>query len=111
MSRSRREVRPWVHEGVDGGKRKLVSLLTNPDGDDFQRCIYFCLAGRGVVDMIEDLLWLELLLEARGRVAGAIHRWKVRMGSLASPYVVDEADGPIIAGSEDFRPGPSWWVG
>ena len=57
--------------------------------------------------MIEDLLWLELRLEARGRVEGAIHRWKVRMGSLASPYVVDEADGPIIAGSEDFRPGRS----
>src|SRR3546814_18399187 len=53
--RELREAVTWVHEGVVGGKRKLASQLANPDGDDFQRCIYFCLAGRGVVDMIDDL--------------------------------------------------------
>src|SRR3546814_5339458 len=45
--RELREAVTLVHEGVAGGKRKLASLLANPDGDDFQRCIYFCLAGRG----------------------------------------------------------------
>src|SRR3546814_9572708 len=95
---------------VVGGKRKLASQLANPDGDDFQRCIYFCLAGRGVVDMIDDLLWLERLLEARGRVAGDVRRRQVGLGALVSPYVADAPDGPIVAAAEDFPQGPSWWT-
>lgn len=108
--RELREAVTWVHEGVAGGKRKLASLLANPDGDDFQRCIYFCLAGRGVVDMIDDLLWLERLLEARGCVAGDVHRGRVGLGALVSPYVADAPDGPIVAAAEDFPQGPSWWT-
>src|SRR3546814_4674915 len=44
--RELREAMSWVHEGETGGKRKLASILSTPAGDDFQRCIYFCLAGR-----------------------------------------------------------------
>src|SRR3546814_6698677 len=51
--RELREAVSWIHEGETGGKRKLASILSNPAGDDFQRCIYFCLAGRGVVEMID----------------------------------------------------------
>jgi hypothetical protein len=108
--RELREAVTWVHEGTAGGKRKLSSLLANPDGDDFQRCIYFCLAGRGVVEMIEDLLWLELLLEARGRAGGAVHRGHGRLRPLVSPYVADAPDGPVVAEVKDFRQGPSWWA-
>lgn len=108
--RELREAVIWVHEGAAGGKRKLTSLLSNPDGDDFQRCIYFCLAGRCVVEMIEDLLWLEHLLEARGRVGGAMYRGQRRLRALVSPYVADAPDGPVVAAVEDFRQGPSWWA-
>ena len=108
--RELREAVTWVHEGTAGGKRKLSSLLANPDGDDFQRCIYFCLAGRGVVEMIEDLHWLELLLEARGRAGGAVHRGHGRLRPLVSPYVADAPDGPVVAEVKDFRQGPSWWA-
>ena len=100
----------WVHEGETGGKRKLASILSNPAGDDFQRCIYFCLAGRGIVEMLDDLMWLEELLEARGRVAGSIHRRKIRARPLVSPYVADEPDGPVVASTENFRQGRSWWA-
>src|SRR3546814_1391773 len=106
--RELREAVSWVHEGETGGKRKLASILSNPAGDDFQRCIYFCLAGRGVVEMIDDLMWLEELLEARGRVAGDIHRRKIRARPLVSPYVADEPDGPVVASTEHFRQGRSW---
>src|SRR3546814_2113400 len=92
----------WVHEGDPSGKLKLASILSNPAGDDFQRCIYFCLAGRGVVEMIDDLMWLEELLEARGRVAGDIHRRKIRARPLVSPYVADEPDGPVVASTENL---------
>ena len=108
--RELREAMSWVHEGETGGKRKLASILSNPAGDDFQRCIYFCLAGRGIVEMLDDLMWLEELLEARGRVAGSIHRRKFRARPLVSPDVADEPDGPVVASTENFRLGRSWWA-
>ena len=108
--RELREAVSWIHEGELGGKRKLASILSNPAGDDFQRCIYYCLAGRGVVEMLDDLLWLKELLEARGRIAGAMHRRKVRARPLVRPYVADEPDGPVVSAAEDFQQGRSWWA-
>ncbi|MDE8650555.1 hypothetical protein [Novosphingobium album (ex Liu et al. 2023)] len=108
--RELREAVSWIHEGEPGGKRKLASILSNPVGDDFQRCVYFCLAGRGVIEMLDDLMWLEDLLEARGRIAGAMHRRKLRARPLVTPYVADEPDGPVVAATADFRQGRSWWI-
>lgn len=108
--RELREAVSWIHEGETGGKRKLASILSNPVGDDFQRCIYFCLAGRGVVEMLDDLLWLEELLEARGRIAGEMHRRGVGSRPLVGPYVADEPDGPVVAATDEFRQGASWWA-
>ena len=108
--RELREAVSWVHEGVSAGKLKLAEILGNDGADDFQRCIYFCLAGRGIVEMLDDLMWLEELLEARGRVAGSIHRRKIRARPLVSPYVADEPDGPVVASTENFRQGRSWWA-
>ena len=108
--RELREAVAWIHDGEPGGKRKLASILSNPVGDDFQRCVYFCLAGRGIVEMLDDLMWLEDLLEARGRIAGDIHRRKIRVNLLVSPYVADEPDGPVVSETADFRQGRSWWI-
>jgi len=108
--RELREAVSWVHEGELGGKRKLAAILSNEGSDDFQRCIYYCLAGRGVVDMLDDLTWLEGLLEHRGRIAGKLMRAKIRMMPLVSPYVAKEPDGPVGVIDEDFRQGPSWWL-
>src|SRR3546814_1818394 len=58
--------------------------------------------------MSDDLLWLERLLEARGRVAGDVRRRQVGLGALVSPYVADAPDRPIVAAAEDFPQGPSW---
>ena len=57
-----REAVEWIHEGITGGKRKLSTILGN-SCDDYQRCLYYILAGRGVVQMLDDLMWLEELLE------------------------------------------------
>ncbi|MGV2528150.1 UNVERIFIED_CONTAM: hypothetical protein FOS11_36170, partial [Bacillus thuringiensis] len=108
--RELREAVAWVHEGIPAGKQKLSGILANDGADDFQRCIYFCLAGRGVVAMLDDLMWLEELLEARGGVAGSSHRRKIRARPLVSPYVADEPDGPVVASTENFRQGRSWWA-
>ena len=108
--RELREAVSWIHEGEHGGKRKLVGILSNSTGDDFQRCIYFCLAGRGVVEMLDDLMWLEDVLEGRGRVAGQMRQRRVCIRPLRSPYVGDEPDGPMVSMDEDFPLGRSWWI-
>ncbi|KXU33370.1 hypothetical protein A0J57_05595 [Sphingobium sp. 22B] len=108
--RELREAAQWVLDGAAAGKRKLMSILSNDNCDDFQRCIYFCLAGRGVIEMLDDLEWLETLLEPRGRVAGEQMRLKIPTMPVKRPYVADEPDGPMIGMAEDFRQGPSWWM-
>jgi len=60
--------------------------------------------------MIDDLMWLEELLEARGRIAGEMHRRRVKARPLVRPYVADEPDGPVVSTSEDFQQGQSWWA-
>lgn len=106
--RELREAVSWVHEGEPSGKAKLAGILANDGADDFQRCIYFCLAGRGVVAMLDDLEWLEDLLERRGRVAGEQKRLKGSRMPLVNPYVADAPDGPMVKLDVDFEQGPSW---
>ncbi|AOH87143.1 hypothetical protein AWL63_23530 (plasmid) [Sphingomonas panacis] len=108
--RELREAVSWVHEGVPAGKSKLAEILANDGADDFQRCIYFCLAGRGVVTMLDDLEWLEDLLERRGRIAGEVMRQKGSRMPLTNPYVADAPDGPLVRVESDFVQGPSWWA-
>jgi hypothetical protein len=109
-TRELREAVRWVHEGVPAGKLKLAAILANDGADDFQRCLYFCLAGRGVVGMLDDLEWLEDLLERRGRVAGEQKRLKASLMPLTNPYVADAPDGPLVTMDGGFEQGPSWWA-
>ena len=99
-----------VHEGEVAGKARLAAILSDDATDDFQRCLYFCLAGRGVVAMLDDLMWLERLLEARGRLAGKFMQSGVKVRTLVDPYVAKEPDGPVGCVTPDFRQGSSWWV-
>lgn len=71
---------------------------------------FFCLAGRGVVNMLDDLEWLEDLLERRGRVAGEVRRMQARRMPLTNPYVADAPDGPLVKLDANFEQGPSWWA-
>jgi len=78
--------------------------------DDYQRCLYFILAGRGIVQMLDDLMWLEELLEARGRVAGKLFKRRLPVMPQVRPYVASEPDGPLVAVARDFAQGPSWYL-
>jgi hypothetical protein len=108
--RELRETVYWVHEGEIGGKARLAAILSNDGTDDFQRCVYYALAGRGVVEMLDDLMWLEDLLERRGRVAGKLLRARIRTMPLVDPYVAKEPDGPVGEVPADFTQGPSWYL-
>jgi hypothetical protein len=65
-----REAVTLIHSGECRGRRKLAEILANAC-DDFQRCIFYALAGRDVVLILDDLAWLEGLLKVRGDVAGS----------------------------------------
>lgn len=104
-----KEAIEWLHEGVAGSKRKLAAILGNRC-DDYQRCLYYILAGRGVVQMLDDLAWLTDVLKARGRMAGKLGRARRAPLPLASPYVAPQADGPVVSPHEEFNQGPSWWM-
>lgn len=99
----------WVHEGEPGAKLKLSMILGN-QCDDYQRCLYFILAGRGIVQMLDDLMWLEELLEARGRVAGKLFKRRSPVMPQVRPYVASEPDGPLVAVNRQFQQGASWYL-
>ena len=107
--RELREAVSLVHENAPGGRAKLAAILSN-SCDDFQRAIYFCLAGRGGVEMADAMDWLLAMLKARGRTAAWLSRSRVRRKDLVSPYVAEEPDGPLVSASADFELGQSWFV-
>ena len=107
--RELREAVSLVHENAPGGRAKLAAILSN-SCDDFQRAIYYCLAGRGVVEMADAMDWLLGILKARGRTAAWLSRSRVRRKDLVSPYVAETPDGPVVSASADFELGQSWFV-
>ena len=78
--------------------------------DDFQRAIYYCLAGRGVGEMAEAMDWLLAILKARGRTAAWLSRSGLRRKNLVSPYVAEAPDGPLVSADPYFELGRSWFV-
>lgn len=98
-----------VHEGRSGAKARLARILAT-QCDDFQRCIYFCLAGRGVVQMLDDLDWLLKLLEGRSVISADLFRAGDYPMPTASPYVAAQPDGPVVSADAAFEEGPSWYL-
>ena len=98
-----------VFQGLPNAKARLTQILSC-HCDDYQRCLYYALAGRGVVQMLDDLMWLEELLEARGRVAGKLFKRRAPVMPQVRPYVASEPDGPLVAVTRDFAQGPSWYL-
>ena len=78
--------------------------------DDYQRCLYYALAGRGVVQMLDDLEWLFELFGPRCQMSGHILRSGQHPAPMVNPYVSSEPDGPVPARNADFTEGPSWYL-
>ena len=106
--RELREAINRIHDGEIKARRRLAEILAN-GCDDFQRCIYYALAGRGVIAMLEDLVWLEGLLKVRGGFGATALANGGRIMPLVNPYVASEPDGPLPA-IADFNLGPSWYL-
>lgn len=98
-----------VHESNAGGKAKLARILSTRC-DDFQRCLFYSLAGRGVIQMLVDLEWLLTILRARTEISAALLRSDGAVRSGDPPYVSAEPDGPVASGDTDFELGASWFL-
>lgn len=96
------DVMSAISKGVTGSQARLAAILGNRC-DDYQRAIYYALAGRGAGSMLDDLRWLLEILAARG-MADAFYPVK----TPESPYVTSRADGPVGVFPEAFALGPSW---
>ena len=60
--------------------------------------------------MLDDLEWLEEILEARARTVGAVRRTKGHCMPLVAPYVSAVPDGILPVAEGDFEQGPSWYL-
>lgn len=81
----------------------MLSRILGTRCDDYQRAIYYALAGRGASHMLDDLDWLVTILEARGSVAR-----QYAVTSPIPPYVAPEPDGPVGSYTPSFPLGSSW---
>lgn len=77
---------------LEGGSVSMATqqILARND-DDFAKCVYYCLAGRGVKNMLADLSWLDDLLKARSKMVNQIMHLD-NYKEPVSPYV-DKAAG------------------
>ena len=98
-----------VHEGAPAAKRKLTQVLSC-QCDDYQRCLYYTMAGRGIVQMLDDLEWLIDLLKGRCQQSVALFRAGESPVLQINPYVSAEPDGPLPSRSGDFEQGASWFL-
>lgn len=106
-----------VHELLDAimkvgtndkdGLPELNRILTLHH-DDYQRCLYYCLAGRGYKKTTETLYWLAEIMEGRSRQAN----WCVMNNAVVhypvEPYIDSEPDGPLPQLLSREALGPSW---
>jgi hypothetical protein len=93
--------------GHAGAKAALAAILGGR-GNDYQRCLWYMLAGRDPLGTAVDLGRLVALLGGRAALArdAAVNGSGVRVE--ADPYVTDEADGPLGVFSSDFTLGGHW---
>ncbi len=90
------------------GAERLMEVLSNRACDDFQRALYYALAGRGIDNMTTSLRWLREVLRVRRRASSWARFSDVPMVREPNPYVSDRPDGPVPAFDPDVQFGPSW---
>jgi hypothetical protein len=106
-----RELHTAIAFCVDGrpeGRRKLAALLSAED-IDYQRSLYFAVAGRGPLAMLVDMKRLADMMEARLRAAEVASAKGRAIKVQTSPYVhFDGPDGPPGQFCPDFEMAPAW---
>ncbi len=108
-TRELREAVEGVFQGEPGAKKRLARIL-GTECDDYQRCLYYQLAGRGIVQMLDVLCWLEEILAKRTIISADLFRAKTWPAVMVNPYVAAQPDGPLVSADPNFEEGPSWYL-
>jgi hypothetical protein len=97
--------------GLMAGKaeaKTALAAILGGKGNDYQRCLWYNLAGRDPLGTAVDLGRLVQLLGGRTALA---HRAAVLGSGVVAgpdPYVTDVVDGPLGSFSDDFTLGAQW---
>ena len=93
--------------GRPEGKTKLAGILGR-QRDDYQRALWYNLAGRGPLTIVSDLAWLVALLDRRMAIARLARRRLCKTATLRAPYVAPEPEAPLGSYPTDFALGEAW---
>jgi hypothetical protein len=89
------------------GKRRLAALLGSQE-NDYQRAVYYALAGRGAIAMLSDLQRLTNVLESRYLLSIAADDRSVPITQPFNPYLTDKPDGPLGTFDPDYTLSDIW---
>ncbi len=93
--------------GDEAAKSALARVLGGR-GNDYQRCLWYSLAGRDPLGTAVDLGRLVEMLSARAEMARRAAVMGTGVVIAVNPYVSDEVDGPLGVFSSAFTLGKQW---
>ena len=93
--------------GFTPAKAALAAILGGR-GNDYQRCLWYILAGRDPLGTAVDLGRLVELLQRRCTLAREAAAACTGVVVADDPYVTDEVDGPLGVFPAEFTLGPQW---
>src|SRR3546814_13127129 len=82
-----------IVRGEDDGKRRLAEILGR-DGDDYQRCLWYSVAGRDPLAVATCFSELEKLLAARASLWVETSRRGLATSKTDNPYWTSSPEGP-----------------
>ena len=93
--------------GNPQGKIDLARIL-GKTGNDYQRCLWYAVAGRGALTVAADLHWLTGILATRAEVWLGQKGWDRAVTKQPDPYVTDRPEGPVGRFRSSFELGTHW---
>lgn len=96
-----------ICSGRPEGKTKLAAILGRAR-DDYQRALWYNLAGRGPLTIVSDLGWLVAILDRRSLISRLARKQKCAIVISPTPYPSPEAEAPLGVFARDFRLGDAW---
>jgi hypothetical protein len=106
-SRELLEAVQWSASDIPARKRQLAALL-GANENDYQRAVYYALAGRGAIAMLSDLQRLNNILESRYLLSIAANNYGVELSQPFNPYLTDKPDGPLGSFDPDYTLSDIW---
>ena len=97
----------WSANDQPAGKRRLAALLGSQE-NDYQRALYYALAGRGAIAMLVDLQRLAHVLGSRYLLSSAAGNHGVQITQPFNPYLTDQPDGPLGTFDPDYTLSDIW---